>query len=99
MKRVLILLLFVLVVGCADRGPMTWACPKCDDDFGGGVRDGVGSQKNASDFWGQYCSVCGYQIPGGGRPVRRRANAAPPPTMPDWGPVIPDIGAMGEDPN
>ena len=30
MKRVLILLLFVLVVGCADRGPDSdWECPSC----------------------------------------------------------------------
>jgi hypothetical protein len=93
MKRVLILLLFVLVVGCnnggPDTGPMTWACEKCDVDLGADVRD-----LNASAFWGQYCAVCGHQTPWGGSPVRRRANAAPPPTMPDWGPVIPDIGAM-----
>lgn len=90
MGRVLIFLLsLVLVVGCGDRGPMTWACPKCDVDLGADVRD-----LNASAFWGQYCAVCGHQTPWGGRPVRRRANAAPPPTMPDWGPVIPDIGAM-----
>ena len=35
MKRVLILLLFVLVVGCADTGPDTgWKCPSCG--WGGG---------------------------------------------------------------
>ena len=61
MGRVLIFLLsLVLVVGCGDRGPMTWACPKCDVDLGADVRD-----LNASAFWGQYCAVCGHQTRGG----------------------------------
>ena len=48
MKRVLILLLFVLVVGCADTGPDSdWECPSC----------GWGIGKNA-----EKCSNCDDQF-------------------------------------
>ena len=82
MKRVLILLLFVLVAGCnnggPDRGPWIWTCPKCDNDLSGLADDyGASSIKR--------CWICGLHFHGHPRiaPVRRRKNDVTQPSRRD----------------
>lgn len=71
MKRVLILLLFVLVAGCADTGPDSdWECPSC----GWGVGEHAQKCPNCSDTFrsnlypqtGDYRTRDGVLIPRGG---------------------------------